>query len=562
VSIMQPSEIPKILQLLKINPDEISDKKAAETIRILLQIIEILYEENQALKAELQKMRDEMNRLKGEQGKPKFPHIKKKQRDFSSENERKSLNPPGETKSKEKLSKIKIDFTEVCKVDTIILPEDAEFKGYQTVVVQEISINTKNIAYKKEVYYSPSQHQTYIGKLPKGIEGEFGPELKSLIITLKHASNMSEPKIHEFLENVGINISSATISRILTKNNEVFHCEKADIFRAGLSSTVYQQIDDTGAKVNGKNHYAQILCNPFYTAYFTIPSKDRLSILDLLQGGKPRIYFFNEEAFTLMESFRLPSKMIFKIRNAVPDTILDEKQMHQLMGEIFFHPNKGKIQRTRIMEAAAIAAYHNQTEFPVVQVLLSDDAPQFKQLTGEQALCWVHDGRNYKKLEPIVPLYKKELENFRSRYWDYYRELLLFKECPTKEKAEKLSDDFDVLFSTKTNYQALNDRIEKTKEKKFQLLLVLKYPEIPLHNNDAELGARAQVRKRDVSLHTITEEGTKSSDSFSTIVQTAKKLGVSVYDYFNDRVSKSFKMPSLAEMIRTKMSPELLKCKC
>jgi FtsZ-binding cell division protein ZapB len=543
------------LQSLKINPDEISDKKAAETIRILLQIIEILYEENQALKAELQKMRDELNKLKGEQGQPKFPSIKKKQSDISSENERKSLNPPSKTKSKEKLSKIKIDFTEVCKVDPLILPEDAEFKGYQTVVVQEISINTKNTAYKKEIYYSPSQHQTFIGKLPKGIEGEFGSELKSLIITLKHASNMSEPKIHEFLENVGINISPATISRILTKNNDVFRCEKADIFKAGLSSTVYQQIDDTGAKVNGNNHYAQILCNPFYTAYFTIPSKDRLSILDLLQGSKPRIYLFNEEAFTLMESFRLPDKMISKIRNAVLNTMLDEKQMQQLMGEIFFHPNKGKIYRTRIMEAAAIAAYHNQTEFPIVQVLLSDDAPQFKQLTGEQALCWVHDGRNYKKLEPIVPMYKKELENFRSRYWEYYRKLLLFKECPTQEKAEKLTDDFDVLFSTKTNYQTLNDRIEKTKEKKFELLLVLKYPELPLHNNDAELGARAQVRKRDVSLHTITEEGTKASDSFSTIVQTAKKLGVSVYDYFNDRVSKSFKMPSLAEMIRTK-------CKC
>lgn len=549
---MNPSEIPKILQSLKINPDEISDKKAAETIRILLQIIEILYEENQALKAELRKIRDELNKLKGEQGQPKFPSIKKKQSDISSENERKSLNPPSKTKSKEKLSKIKIDFTEVCKVDPLILPEDAEFKGYKTVVVQEISVNTKNTAYKKEIYYSPSQHQTFIGKLPKGIEGEFGSELKSLIITLKHASNMSEPKIHEFLENVGINISPATISRILTKNNEVFQCEKADIFKAGLSSTVYQQIDDTGAKVNGNNHYAQILCNPFYTAYFTIPSKDRLSILDLLQGGKPRIYLFNEEAFTLMESFRLPGKMISKIRNAVLDTILDEKQMQQLLGEIFFHPNKGKIYRTRIMEAAAIAAYHNQTEFPIVQVLLSDDAPQFKQLTGEQALCWIHDGRNYKKMEPIVPMYKKELENFRSGYWDYYRKLLLFKECPTQEKAEKLTDDFDVLFSTKTNYQTLNDRIEKTKEKKFELLLVLKYPELPLHNNDAELGARAQVRKRDVSLHTITEEGTKASDSFLTIVQTAKKLGVSVYDYFNDRVSKSFKMPSLAEMIRTK----------
>src|SRR5450756_1303500 len=81
-----------------------------------------------------------------------------------------------------------------------------------------------------------------------------------------------------------------------------------------------------------------------------------------------------------------------------------------------------------------------------------------------------------------------------------------------------------------------------------------------LHNNDAELGARTQVRKRDVSLHTMTEEGTKANDTFSTIVQTAKKLGVSAYAYFNDRISKSFKMPALAELIESKKS-SALSCK-
>ena len=46
---------------------------------------------------------------------------------------------------------------------------------------------------------------------------------------MKHVSNMSESKIHEFLENFGIYISPATISRILTKNNELFDQEKDDI---------------------------------------------------------------------------------------------------------------------------------------------------------------------------------------------------------------------------------------------------------------------------------------------------------------------------------------------
>ncbi len=551
---MNSYEISQILESLKIQPDNISDKKLAEAFRLLLQIIEVLSEENRSLKAELQKIRDELNLLKGEQGKPKIPVSKKKAIDISSEKERQTPIPPDEKKSKEKLSKIKIDFTEVCKVDRSILPEDAEFKGYETVVVQDIVISTKNTAYKKEIFYSPSRNKTYMAELPQGTEGEFGPGVKSLILTLKHASNMSEPKIHEFLESIGIYISPATISRILTKKIEVFHQEKADIFAAGLESTMYQQIDDTGAKVNGQNQYVEIICNPFYTAYFTIPAKDRLSILDILQGDKPRSYLFNEEAFTLLKSFGLSKKIISKMRDNALDKVLDEKQMQYLIDGILYNPDKGKIIRTRIMEAGAIAAYHNRTDIPVVKVLLSDDAPQFKKLTEEQALCWIHDGRNYKKLEPVVPLHKKELEDFRSEYWSYYWKLLQFKENPTQENAEQLSTDFDVLVSTKTNYEALNERIEITREKKSELLLTLKYPEIPLHNNAAELGARSQVRKRDVSLHTMTEDGTRASDTFMTIVQTAKKLGVSVFDYIGDKVSKSFKMPSLAEMIRAKKS--------
>lgn len=560
---MNQSSITKKLELLQINPDEIPDKQIANTIRLLLQIIEELSEENEKLKAEVQKLRDEINQLKGEQGKPKIAGSKKREnKDISSEDERKYLcgndNPPKEKKSKAKIPKIKIDCTEVCKVDPNILPEDSEFKGYQSVIVQEISIKTKNTEYKKEVYYSPSQHKTYIAKLPLGVEGEFGPELKSLIYTLKHAANMSESKIHEFLESIGIHISPATISRILTKNIEQFHQEKADIFQAGLTSTTYQQIDDTGAKVNGKNHYVQILCNLYYTAYFTLPNKDRLSILDILQGGsgcgKPRQYYFNEEAFALLEIFNLSNKKITQLRNEALEKVLDEEEMQQLLEKIFPNPDTGKNQRTRIMEAAAIAAYHKQTDFPVIPVILSDDAPQFKHLTREQGLCWVHDGRNYKKLNPVVPLHKKELEDFRSLYWNYYRELLQFKENPTPQKSKELSAKFDQIFSMNTNYQALNERIAKTRENKAELLMVLKYPQLPLHNNEAELAAREQVRKRDVSLHTMTDEGTLASDTFLTIVQTAKKLGVSVYEYIHDRVSKKFKMPSLAELIRMKKS--------
>lgn len=557
---MNQSQITETLKALNIRPDEIADERLAEVIRILFQLIEELYEDNEKLKAEVQRLRDENNLLKGEQAKPDTkPSRKKPNEDISSEEERKPKHIPKKKKSKAKKYKIKIDRIEVCKVDQNILPDDAEFKGYQNVVVQEIVIKTENVEYMKEIYHSPSQNKTYMGKLPPETEGEFGPGVKSLVCTLKHVANVSEPKILEFLDNFGIYISPASISRTLTKNNELFHQEKADIFLAGLLSTDYQQIDDTCSRVHGENHYAQIVCNPYYTAYFTTPHKDRLTILDILRGdpdGKARSYCFNEEAFALLGEFGLSKKLVAQLRERVFGKILDEAQMQQLLGSIFPDPGKGKIRRTRIMEAAAIAAYHQQMDFPIVDVLLSDGAPQFKLLTREQALCWVHDGRNYKKLRPVVPVHGEKLDDLRSKYWNYFRKLSEFGENSPQEEAVALSAEFDQLFSSKTGYPALDVRIAKSKDKKSELLMVLKYPELPLHNNDAELGARAQVRKRDVSLHTMTEDGTKANDTFLTIVQTAKKLGVSAYEYIYDRVSKRFCLPSLAELIRAKRFPE------
>jgi hypothetical protein len=542
---MNLSGITQALETINIRPDKIHDEQLSEAFRLLLQLIEELSENNEKLKAENQKLRDEISLMKGEQPKPDIkPSGKKPNVDISSEEERKPKNTPKNKKPKTKKDKIKIDRVVVCEVDKDILPDDAVFKGYQDVVVQEIIIKTDNIEYRKEIYYSPSQKKTYMGKTPSEIKGEFGPGVKSTILALKHVANVSESKIHEFMDNFDIHIAPSTISRILTKNHELFHQEKADIFRAGLLATDYQQMDDTSSRVHSQNHYAQIVCNPYYTAYFTTPRKDRLTVLDVLRGdpdGELRSYFFNEEAFDLLVEFRLSKKLIGRLRDLISGKTLDESQMQELLLIIYPTPDKGKNNRTRILEAGAIAAYHQQTDFPVIPILLTDDAPQFKRLTYEQALCWVHDGRNYKKLHPVVPVHREKLEEFLGVYWNYYRKLLEFKETP-----------FSSLFSTKTGYPALDDRITKTTAKKSELLIALKHPEVPLHNNESELGARAQVRRRDVSLHTMTEDGTKANDTFLTIVETAKKLGVGAYDYIYDRVSKRFCMPSLAELIRAK----------
>ena len=51
----------------------------------------------------------------------------------------------------------------------------------------------------------------------------------------------------------------------------------------------------------------------------------------------------------------------------------------------------GSQHRTRILEAAAIAFYAQQSQIPVIKTLVTDDAPQFKLLTDDLSLCWVHE---------------------------------------------------------------------------------------------------------------------------------------------------------------------------
>jgi len=451
-----------------------------------------------------------------------------------------------------KLSQIHIDREEKCTVDTEQLPEDAQFKGYEDKVVQDLIIKTDNVRFKREKYYSPSMNKTWLGTVPVGYEGDYGPHINSNIISMKYVTNMSGPKITEFLVNFGVVISGSYISNRLTKHLTVFHQEKPEIYQASLECSSYQQIDDTGCRVNGQNYYTQIVCNPLATVFFTTEHKDRLTVLDVLRNFESRNFLFNEETFRLLEQLKVPQKLIISLHKVEKDIPFNEEQIHEILTTIFPDPKKGTLQRMRIMEASAIAYYHQQTDKPIVKVLLSDDAPQFKLLVDELSLCWVHDGRHYKRLRPVVPDHQKDLTTFRRHYWSFYRKLCMYKKNPSCECADSLSAEFDILFSTKTGYDKLDKRIAKSKAKKKELLTVLNHPELPLHNNRSENGARVQKRREDVSLQTKTKEGTEAKDTMMTIVETTKKHSISAFKYIYDRVSKTFKMQSLAKLIREK----------
>ncbi len=249
----------------------------------------------------------------------------------------------------------------------------------------------------------------------------------------------------------------------------------------------------------------------------------------------------------LRTEFNIPDKWQRSLE-AIGETQFEKTPLQALLDGWFGQGNRPL--RTAIEQAAAIVYYRHQTSVPVVETIVCDDAGQFKLLTERLALCWIHAGRHYEKLSPVAPRHVKLLDTFLDRYWDYYRSLQRYRAGPNAEKAASLRLEFDELFSTRTGYDALDQRIAKTAAKKTELLTVLSVPSVPLHNNASELQARVSARRRDVSLHSRSARGARSMDIFTTLVQTAKIHGVSAYAYLCDRISRRFELPPLAQAIQ------------
>src|SRR5205814_644501 len=134
-------------------------------------------------------------------------------------------------------------------------------------------------------------------------------------------------------------------------------------------------------------------------------------------------------------------------------------------------------------------------------------------------------------------------------FWLFYRKLLAYREHPDPAEALALRAEFDQLFTDESGYDQLDECKARTLKKRDQLLMVLKHPEILLHNNPAELGARQRVRKRDVSLHARTRRGVNCWDIFQTLLESCKKLGVNFYEYVRDRLCREGHIAPLGEII-------------
>ena len=538
-----------------IDPSSIKDQDTfRDIVKLLLNIVEQQSGQLEQLRQENQELKDEINRLKGEQGRPKFPKPKgPATSDISSEKRRRKKNH----KKGEKKPDINIDRTEYCKVDKSLLPEDARFKGYDDVIQQELCLVRRNTLYRVERYYSVKEGKLYRGQLPEEYIGEFGAGLQSLMQLLHHVCDVTHGRLAALLNSQGIVMSTGTISNVLLSGKAWACEEQRAILRAGIQAIPYTQADSTKSVEKGQGKATQIIGAEFFTVFYTMDSKSRLDVLRAFLGNPPEglPLCLNATSRQLLRHFEVSKKdRQFLEKHFGDGRLWDIPAFSTYLQKHAPKIRAKKNMYPRILESLALGYYHEQVDFPVVKSLLSDDAPEYLKIAlWLHALCWIHDARHYNKLTPKIELHRSIKEEFQNKYWQFYYQLLDFKELPaSQQEAQKLilKQQFESLFKPSTDYFQLNECIGRTLGNKEKLLAVLDNPALPLHNNGMELGARRVVRKRDISLHSWSKTGTRVKDAFMSITETAAKLGVNALEYITDRITQKYQMPHLAALVR------------
>ena len=135
--------------------------------------------------------------------------------------------------------------------------------------------------------------------------GHFGPTSRPSSFTSTTTSASPTAAASSSYAN-GVSTSSAgQLSHILTERHQSFHCEKEQLLLAGLATSAYIHVDDTGARHRGKNGYCTHIGNERFAYFQSTASKSRINFLELLRGPRTD-YRINDAAMQYLRTHKLP----------------------------------------------------------------------------------------------------------------------------------------------------------------------------------------------------------------------------------------------------------------
>ena len=532
--------------------DHLSHADLIGVVRDLIGEVRRLRAENERLGGALAKLRIEHQAVKDELARlkklpPRPPH-KPSGMDKATDAKRPEAGDDKGGRSMRRrgsqLDKLTIGATVVVRAAA---PAGSRQKGYEDIVVQDLSLTPTVTRYRRERWETPDG-KMILAELDCGIVGGYGPNLHRLVLGLHFAGQMTCERIVALLNGMGVVISKRQVVRLLTARLETFRVEDEAVLKAGLRGA-YVTVDDTGARHAGKSGYTTQIGSSSFTTFRTGPSKSRLAFLSRLCGGAS-LHVINDAALAYMKGRDLSQIVIDRFiehETRIFSSSEDWERHLQALGlsEMKVLPDPVLI----ASEAALWGAIHHQGLLQDT-VIVSDDAGQFR--LGVHALCWVHAERLVHKLIPANDKQRNAVEVAKRMIWWFYRSLKEYKLAPSPQQAQILRSRFDRIFNRgRTGYAMLDRLLKRLHRNKDHLLRVLDRPEIPLNTNASENDIRAFVTKRKISGGTVSDKGRDARDIMLGLAKTCMKLKLSFYDYIGAQLGiPGPKIPDLANLVR------------
>src|ERR671910_455269 len=418
-------------------------------------------------------------------------------------------------------------------------PPGSRFKGYKTVVRRELVLTAEVVRYKRERWVTP-EGTTVIAPMPAGLTGGFGPGVRRFCLALHTQGQVTTERLTDLLNGIGLSISKRQVVRLLTTDLGPFEQEDHAVLEAGLISSPYITVDDTGARHARRPGVTTQIGGERFTVFRTSRSKSRLNFLSLLRAGCEE-YVVNEAALDYLRRQPVEAAVIARLTKLQGQVFGSQMEWLEHLARcsinIFDRPLLQLLN-----EAATWGAlrHHGLMETTVV---VSDDAGQFR--VAKHALCWVHAERHLQKLMPASPKQAQAVELVREAIWCFYRSLKLWKRSPSPGGGRAFRRQFDRIFGQRTGYKDLDELLARLARRKDELLRVLERPEIPLHTNASENDLRACVIKRKISGGTMSTDGRVARDVMLGLLKTCRKLRLSFFTYLGDRLGLDGEQPRI-----------------
>jgi len=534
-----------------------SPEEDTPLVRRLLATIEQQQETIKRLEATVIELKAEINRMKGL---PELPQRSVSPSSLTDPTTPPSKNGKGKTSTTRrgknrkklrrknnkgsKLSKLTIDQTKIIDLDTI--PAGAKRKGFKSFIIQELEVKKVTTRYRRAVYELPDGSIT-LAPRPQGLTGQFGPQLRCFILHQYYQNHVTENLIHKQLAEFGVSISAGQISNILTLGHDEFHQEKESLLPAAREVSTYFHTDDTTARHQGQSGHTSHIGNQFFASFSTTASKSRINFLEILRCPHEE-YVLDGDAFFYLEYHKFPQVHLETLRHHIGESVI-WKSFEEFQSDLKVWGFTEPAQVNRLTEAALWGCLMKHDLY-THQPFISDDAAQFKLLWVEHSLCWLHAERHVARLIPLTISQRRAYDKTRDAIWRFYRRLEAYRQSPNQRKHRALERDFDRLFQTKTGWPELNEALQKIHTKRDGLLLVLEHPEIPLTNNLSENDIRQFAKIRKISGSTRSDNGRRCRDTFISLKTTCRKLGISFWQFLQDRICGTRSIPPLPELIR------------